>query len=168
MESPEELFQKNIRLTYYFAKRWFPSVPEHYYEDIIAEASVGLWKACTTFNPQKGVHFATYASTIIYNQIGMFFRKNKKEFGHASLQQLLPGEEDITLEDVIGYEPNFDEDMDSQRIIKKVRKFRITSLMLQELTQTEIGNIIKCSQVHVSRLFKAEKKKLMKILQEAK
>lgn len=167
MASPEELFQKNIRLTTYFAKRWFKSFPEQWHEDVISEARIGLWKACKTFNPDKGFQFSTYASKLINNEIGMFFRKNNKNFGHDSLQRLLPDEEDITLEDVIGYEPDFDDDIACQIIMKEVGKFRVTSLVLQDLSQIEISKIINVSQAHVSKLFKAEKKKLIKKLQEA-
>jgi len=48
-------------------------------EDAIQEAIMGLWKACQTFNDNKGIKFKTYASRVITNAVYDFMRKEKHQ-----------------------------------------------------------------------------------------
>lgn len=73
---PEELFEKNTKLAYHMAHKWRPKAP-HLWEDIVQECLLGLWRACLTFDPEKGTRFSTYAGVCIDNQVRMLLRRNE-------------------------------------------------------------------------------------------
>ena len=48
-------------------------------EDLISIGTIGLIKAINTFNPEKKIKLATYASRCIENEILMYLRRNSKD-----------------------------------------------------------------------------------------
>src|SRR5689334_10078051 len=53
-----QMFTDNIRLAYYIAEKWRVSYPIGIYADVIQEAHLGLWKACRSYDPDKGAKFS--------------------------------------------------------------------------------------------------------------
>src|SRR5699024_3422293 len=70
------LIERNLRLVVYIAKK-FENTGINI-EDLISIGTIGLIKAINTFNPEKKIKLATYASRCIENEILMYLRKNNK------------------------------------------------------------------------------------------
>ena len=70
------LIEHNLRLVVYIAKKFDNTGVG--VEDLISIGTIGLIKAINTFNPQKNIKLATYASRCIENEILMYLRRNNK------------------------------------------------------------------------------------------
>ncbi|MFP3442190.1 sigma-70 family RNA polymerase sigma factor, partial [Pantoea sp. SIMBA_133] len=70
------LIERNLRLVVYIARK-FENTGINI-EDLISIGTIGLIKAVNTFNPEKKIKLATYASRCIENEILMFLRRNNK------------------------------------------------------------------------------------------
>ena len=71
----ETLITHNLRLVVYIAKKFESKSAS--VEDLISIGTIGLIKAVRTFNPEKNIKLATYASRCIENEILMFLRKSQ-------------------------------------------------------------------------------------------
>ena len=69
----ELLVVRNLRLVVYIAKK-FDSC-QTATEDLVSIGTIGLMKAVRTFDPNKNIKLATYASRCIENEILMHLRK---------------------------------------------------------------------------------------------
>ena len=58
-------------------------------EDLISIGTIGLIKAINTFNPEKKIKLATYASRCIENEILMYLRRNNKTRMEVSIDEPL-------------------------------------------------------------------------------
>ena len=61
------LIERNLRLVAHIVKKYYAQSGEQ--EDLISIGTIGLMKAVSTFNPDKGVRLATYAARCIENAI---------------------------------------------------------------------------------------------------
>ncbi len=76
-------------------------------EDLISIGTIGLIKAINTFNPQKNIKLATYASRCIENEILMYLRRNNKTKLEVSIDEPLNVDWDgneLLLSDILGTE----------------------------------------------------------------
>ena len=71
-EAKKTLIEHNLRLVVYIAKKFDNTGVG--VEDLISIGTIGLIKAIHTFNPDKKIKLATYASRCIENEILMFLR----------------------------------------------------------------------------------------------
>ena len=97
------LIERNLRLVVYVAKRFDSSGTG--LEDLISIGTIGLIKAINTFDAEKNIKLATYASRCIENEILMFLRKSASRKGEISLDEPLNTDWDgneLLLEDVLG------------------------------------------------------------------
>ena len=69
----DALITHNLRLVVYIAKKFESSTAG--VEDMISIGTIGLIKAVNTFEPDKNIKLATYASRCIENEILMYIRK---------------------------------------------------------------------------------------------
>ena len=83
----EELIVHNLRLVVYIAKRFETAGAG--IEDLISIGTIGLIKAVNTFNPDKNIKLATYASRCIENEILMFLRKSSQLKNEVSIDEPL-------------------------------------------------------------------------------
>lgn len=94
------MFMQNKNLVHHILKTKYNQY--QFDEDMIQEGMIGLWKACQTFDEDKGYKFATYAAICIINEIRMAYRKVKKHSIHTiSLEDFVPDQEDLTFADTI-------------------------------------------------------------------
>lgn len=70
------LIEKNLRLVAHICKKY--NIPNIDNEDLISIGTIGLIKGINSFNSDKGVRLATYASRCIENEILMYLRSTKK------------------------------------------------------------------------------------------
>ena len=101
------LITHNLRLVVYIAKKFESKTTST--EDLVSIGTIGLMKAVKTFNPEKNIKFATYASRCIENEILMHLRKVNNSKHELSFDEPLSIDWDgneLTLRDVLGSEPD--------------------------------------------------------------
>ena len=150
-------------------------------EDLFQIGVIGLIKAIHTFNPNKNIKLATYASRCIENEILMYIRKHSGSRTEISIDEPLNTDWDgneLLLSDVLGSEEdviaNEIEKMEERRLIRRAvaglgaREREIIELRYgmrgeRELTQKEVADHLGISQSYISRL---EKKIIAKLREE--
>ncbi len=175
----ELLIKHNLRLVVYIARKFTNTGID--IEDLISIGTIGLIKAVHTFDVDKNIKLATYASRCIENEILMYLRKNNKKRSEISFDDPLNIDWDgneLKLSDVMGT----DEDIIYQNIEKEVDrsllKIAMKSLTNREKkililrygliksgetkTQKDVADILGISQSYISRLEKRIIKKLKK------
>lgn len=178
-DNKELLITHNLRLVVYIAKKFESKTTTT--EDLVSIGTIGLMKAVKTFNPDKNIKFATYASRCIENEILMHLRKVNNMKVEMSFDEPLSVDWDgneLTLRDVLGTEPDdiFEpiEYTDEKRLLLKIVNDlpeKEKNLMIMRfglngntaMTQKQLANSLGISQSHISRL---EKKILEKIRTE--
>lgn len=180
--SRDMLIEHNLRLVVYIAKRFENTGVG--IEELISTGTVGLIKAIGTFNTDKKIKLATYASRCIENEILMFIRKNSSKRKEVSIDEPLSVDWDgneLLLSDVLGS----DADSVSRRIEddeeKKILREAIKTLSKREqliiemryglggkgeLTQKEVADALGISQSYISRLEKKIMRDLRKKIEE--
>ena len=97
------LIEHNLRLVVYIAKKFDNTGVG--VEDLISIGTIGLIKAINTFNPEKKIKLATYASRCIENEILMYLRRNSKTKMEVSIDEPLNVDWDgneLLLSDILG------------------------------------------------------------------
>lgn len=85
-EAQNILIERNLRLVAHVAKKY--SMNNNIdLEEIQSIGQFGLIKAVTSFNPEKNIKLATYASKCIDNEILMYLRSGKKYGNEIYLQE---------------------------------------------------------------------------------
>ena len=169
-ESKDVLIEHNLRLVAYIAKRFENTGAS--IEELISIGTVGLMKAVSTFNSDKNIKLATYASRCIENEILMYIRKTASQKREVSIDEPLNTDWDgneLLLSDVLGTDSDevsrdLEEEVDkkllheaieklSQRE-KKIIKLRFGLNSQTEKTQKEVADMLGISQSYISRLEK--------------
>lgn len=181
-ESKDTLIEHNLRLVAYIAKR-FENTGANI-EELISIGTVGLIKAVTTFNLDKKIKLATYASRCIENEILMFIRKRQSQRREISIDEPLNVDWDgneLLLSDVLGSDSDIVsrrmEEDEERRILRDAVKSlnsreRIIIEMRfgltggGELTQKEVADALGISQSYISRLEKKIMTSLRKKIEE--
>lgn len=180
-EARNILIERNLRLVAHIVKKYSSFGSDS--DDLISIGTIGLIKAITTFDPNKGTRLATYAARCIENEILMQIRSAKKIQNEVSLQDPIGVDREgneIMLIDVIGTEgesviDEVDLKIQIKRLYSKMRavlkKREKTVLELRYglinggvKTQREIANMLGISRSYVSRIEKKAIKKLSKEL----
>ena len=115
----QTLVERNLRLVVYIAKKFENTGVG--LEDLISIGTIGLMKAINTFNTDKNIKLATYASRCIENEILMFLRRSNKIQGEISIDEPLNQDGDgneLLLSDILGT----DSDVTSRQIEDEVDK----------------------------------------------
>ena len=179
-EAKEVLVQRNMRLVAHISKKYNNSGEE--LDDLISIGTIGLIKAIDTFNVDKGIRLATYASKCIENEILMNIRSNKKNKMQVSLQDPIGVDKEgnaISLIDILGTDEDYIVDkveleMKISKLYEKIEK--VLTEREKEIiklrygltpsgykTQREIAQQLDISRSYVSRI---EKKALKKLKRE--
>ena len=174
------LIEHNLRLVVYIAKKFDNTGNE--LEDLISVGAIGLIKAVQSFNVEKNIKLATYASRCIENEILMHIRKKSKQTGEVSLDEPLNYDKDgneLLLADILVYEgDSINKEMEKSsekkilwEAIKKLnmREQRIMELRFgltgnEESTQKEVADMLGISQSYISRIEKKILSRLKKDL----
>lgn len=177
-ENRDKLIVHNLRLVVYIARK-FDSAAVNI-EDLISIGTIGLIKAVSTFNTDKGIHLATYASRCIENEILMFFRNQKKTAQDVFISDPIDTDKDgntLTLIDVIADKSDIADEIDTKIKVEKLRvilpvcltererliiEMRYGLCGREELTQREIAKRLNISRSYVSRIEKSALEKLRK------
>ena len=163
-----QLIEHNLRLVVYIAKKFDNTGVG--VEDLISIGTIGLIKAINSYNPEKNIKLATYASRCIENEILMYLRRNNKTKAEVSIDEplnVLGTDEDIIYKDL--------EDEAERKILSKaIEKLSDRERMIVDLryglsasdgmekTQKEVADMLGISQSYISRLEKKIIKRLKK------
>ena len=104
-EARATLIEHNLRLVVYIAKKFDNTGVG--VEDLISIGTIGLIKSVNTYNPEKNIKLATYASRCIENEILMYLRRNNKTKLEVSIDEPLNVDWDgneLLLSDILGTE----------------------------------------------------------------
>ena len=164
------LIEHNLRLVAYIAKR-FENTGANI-EELISIGTVGLMKAVSTFNKDKNIKLATYASRCIENEILMFLRKTSSQKREVSIDEPLSVDWDgneLLLSDVLGSEQDvvyreMEEDEERRLLRAAVKELSERERIIiemryglsgkEEMTQKEVADELGISQSYISRLEK--------------
>ena len=105
LEARQILVERNLRLVVYIAKKFENTGIG--IEDLISIGTIGLMKGVNTFNSDKNIKLATYASRCIENEILMYLRKNNRIKSEVSIDEPLNKDRDgneLLLSDILGTE----------------------------------------------------------------
>lgn len=176
------LIERNLRLVVYIAKK-FENAGVNI-EELISIGTVGLIKAIETYQPDKNIKLATYASRCIENEILMFIRKNANVRKEISFDEPLNVDWDgneLLLSDILGSEPDVVskhlEEVEERTLLHRAiahlgeRERTIIELRYglrggDELTQKEVADLMGISQSYISRLEKRIIRDLKKEMSE--
>ena len=175
------LIEHNLRLVVYLAKKFENT--GICVEDLISIGTIGLIKGINTFNPEKKIKLATYASRCIENEILMYLRRNNKIKLEVSIDEPLNVDWDgneLLLSDILGTDEDIIyRDMENEveirllrealdRLYKRERqiiclRYGIGTKDGIEMTQKEVADLLGISQSYISRL---EKKIMIRLKKE--
>ena len=173
------LVEHNLRLVVYIAKKFENTGVG--IEDLVSIGTIGLMKAINTFNSEKKIKLATYASRCIENEILMYLRRSNRLKSEISIDEPLNQDGDgneLLLSDILGTEEDITsrrlEDEDDQKLIKAsisklnkrekdIMELRFGFITGNEKTQKEVADMLGISQSYKSRL---EKKIIGKMKKE--
>jgi RNA polymerase sporulation-specific sigma factor len=172
------LIERNLRLVVYIARK-FENTGINI-EDLISIGTIGLIKAVNTFNPEKKIKLATYASRCIENEILMYLRRNNKLRSEVSFDEPLNIDWDgneLLLSDVLGTDDDIitkdlESNVDKKLLVKALQQLSDREKQIMELrfglgsgeekTQKDVADMLGISQSYISRLEKRIIKRLRK------
>lgn len=181
-EAKSILIEHNLRLVVYIAKKFENTGVG--VEDLISIGTIGLIKSINTFNPEKNIKLATYASRCIENEILMYLRRNNKTRLEVSIDEPLNVDWDgneLLLSDILGTDEDIiyrdiEDEVERKLLLKAIDKlserektiinlrFGLGNMEGKELTQKEVAELLGISQSYISRLEKKIMKRLKKEL----
>ena len=174
------LIEHNLRLVVYIARKFDNTGVG--VEDLISIGTIGLIKAINTFNPDKKIKLATYASRCIENEILMYLRRNNKTRMEVSIDEPLNVDWDgneLLLSDILGTEEDtiyrdMENEAEKRVLFKAISRLSARERMIvqmrfglgnqegNEKTQKEVADILGISQSYISRLEKKIMERLKK------
>lgn len=179
----EPLITHNLRLVVYIAKKF--ESPGASVEDLISIGTIGLIKAVNTFQVERNIKLATYASRCIENEILMHLRKSSQLRHEVSIDDPLNVDWDgneLLLSDILGSDPdivnrNIEQEAEKNLLLECVRRLSEREQLIMELrfglsgnqehTQKEVADLLGISQSYISRLEKKIIKRLKKDIERA-
>lgn len=173
------LIERNLRLVVYIARKFDNTGVD--LEDLISVGTIGLIKAVNSFDPDKNIKLATYASRCIENEILMYLRRMVRLRCEISLDEPLNVDwegNELLMSDILGTEPdlvskNLETSVEKQLLYKaighlsgrekEIMQMRFGLFGRQEKTQKEVADLLGISQSYISRL---EKKIILRLKKE--
>ncbi len=183
-QAKKQLIEHNLRLVVYLAKKFENTGV--CVENLISIGTIGLIKGINTFNPEKKIKLATYASRCIENEILMYLRRNNRVKLEVSFDEPLNTDWDgneLLLSDILGTDEDvIYKDLETEVEISLLKKamlslnererqiielrFGVNRVENKELTQKEVADILGISQSYISRLEKKIMARLKKEIQK--
>ena len=169
-QARDYFIEHNLRLVAHIIKKYYASYKEQ--EDLISIGTIGLIKAVGTFDSNKGIRFATYASRCIENEILMHFRGRKKYAQDLYIQDPIDVDTDgnaLTLMDIMAQDGDILEDVDSKLKGDRLHSYINQALDAREqqvirlrygldgkapMAQREVAALLGISRSYVSRIEK--------------
>ena len=169
-DAKKKLIEHNLRLVAHIIKRYYSSYREQ--EDLISIGTIGLIKAVSTFDYDKGAKFATYASRCVENEILMHFRGLRKTALDTFISDPIDTDSEgnsLTLQDTMADDGNIFDTIDLHLKSEKMYQYIEDGLSKREkqtlimrygldcrppMTQREVADELNISRSYVSRIEK--------------
>ena len=153
------LIERNLRLVVYIAKKFENTQVS--LEDLVSIGTIGLVKAINTYDVDKNIKLATYASRCIENEILMHLRKINKIKNEVSIDEPLNTDGDgneLVLSDIIGTEEDIvfkilEKAVDNELIKESIKNLNKREKIIMELrfgfisgkekTQKEVADMLR-------------------------
>ena len=166
----DKMIEHNFRLVVFLAKKYENTKVD--LEDLVSIGTIGLIKGIKTYQMDKNIKLATYASRCIDNEILMYLRKNKKVRTEISFDESLSFDADgneLHLEDILGTDPDIvtrDLERETERNLvmeeinklgkrdKEIIMLRYGLMGHKEMTQKDVAELLGISQSYISRIEK--------------
>ena len=163
-----KLIEHNLRLVAHIIKKYYSNSSEQ--DDLVSIGTIGLIKAVSTYNYEKGTRFATYAARCIENEILMYFRNKKKYAQDVSFTEPIDCDKDgnaLSIMDTLADEHSIAEDIEDKLRFEELYKVIEKELLPREkeiiymrygllgkrtYTQREIAEKLGISRSYVSRI----------------
>lgn len=170
LEARQILVERNLRLVVYIAKKFENTGIG--IEDLISIGTIGLMKSVNTFNYDKKIKLATYASRCIENEILMYLRRSNRIKGEISIDEPLNKDGDgneLLLSDILGTDSDItsrdlEDEVDKTLLRAAIKKLNSREKNIMEMrfgfqtgkekTQKEVADELGISQSYISRLEK--------------
>lgn len=180
MKARDKLIEHNLRLVVFLAKKYENTKID--LEDLVSIGTIGLIKGVNTYQNDKNIKLATYASRCIDNEILMYLRKTKRKRTEVSFEDSLSYDaegNELHLEDVLGTDDDIvtkpiEDELDKYLMYREVSRLaerdrEIIELRYglngkKEMTQKEVANLLGISQSYISRIEKKVIKKISNII----
>lgn len=165
-----KLIEHNLRLVAHIIKKYYSNSSEQ--DDLVSIGTIGLIKAVSSFNYEKGTKFATYAARCIENEILMYFRNKKKYAQDVSFSDPVDTDKDgnaLSVVDTLADDRSVSEDIENKLIFETLYNVIDSELLPREkeiiylryglqgkkaYTQREIAKNLGISRSYVSRIEK--------------
>ena len=169
-EAKNQLIEHNLRLVAHIIKKYYSNFKDQ--DDLISIGTIGLIKAVSTFDCEKGTKFATYASRCIENEILMHFRGRRKFAQDVFINDPIDTDKDgnsLTFQDIMTDDSNIYDEIDLRIKSEQLHTFIAQNLAPREreiiylryglrgqkpLTQREVADKLGISRSYVSRIEK--------------
>ena len=176
------LIEHNLRLVVYISKKFENTGIS--LEDLTSIGTIGLIKAVNSFNQEKSIKLATYASRCIENEILMHLRKVGNQRSEVSLDEPLSMDGDgneLLLSDILGTDSDIihktiEKKLDKEILLEAVSNLKKREQIIiglrfgifggEEKTQKEVADLMGISQSYISRLEKKIIQKLKRQMQK--
>ena len=164
------LIEHNLRLVAHIAKKYAPTALCDN-DDLISIGTIGLIKAIDSFDENKNIRLATYASRCIANEILMVMRAAKSHTRETSLHEPIGTDSEGNTISLLNIISGDDEELDDEISLKiqttklyeviektlagrekQVIKMRYGLYNKSALTQREIAGLLNISRSYVSRI----------------
>ncbi len=176
----DKLIEHNLRLVVFLAKKYENTKVD--LEDLVSIGTIGLIKGIKTYQMDKNIKLATYASRCIDNEILMYLRKNKKVRTEISFDESLSLDADgneLHLEDILGTDPDIvtrdlERETEKNLVMEEINKLgkrdkeiimlRYGLMGHKEMTQKDVAQLLGISQSYISRIEKKVIRKLKNLV----
>ena len=166
----DNLIEHNLRLVVYIARRFDNTGVD--LDDLISVGTIGLIKAVNSFNLDKNIKLATYASRCIENEILMHLRRTVKLKSEVSFDEPLNVDSEgneLLLSDIMGTDNDIvykkiETGVETALLTEALKKLNEREREIMELryglngdeekTQKEVAELLGISQSYISRLEK--------------
>lgn len=182
-EAKDKLITHNLRLVAHMVKKYSGSADN---DDLLSVGSIGLIKAVSTYELNKGTSFATYTARCIENEILMLLRASKKHKGEISLNDSIGKDKEGNDLELIDMLADSGEEI-FEKVDKKIGKEKLLALLKKTLTdreykvivlryglkggrayaQREVAGFLKISRSYISRIENKAIEKLGKTLKKS-
>ncbi|MBO5858901.1 MAG: RNA polymerase sporulation sigma factor SigK [Clostridia bacterium] len=170
IQAKNKLVEHNLRLVAHIVKKYYSNAEEQ--DDLISIGTIGLIKAINSFNSDKGIKLATFASKCIENEILMYFRGKKKSSQEISFNEPIDIDSEgnpLTLIDIISEENDITDSIDLRikteklyEYIEDIKDEREKTIIIMRYglyntypyTQKEVADKLNISRSYVSRIEK--------------
>ena len=173
------LIERNLRLVVYIARKFDNTGVD--LDDLVSIGTIGLMKAVNSFDVDKKIKLATYASRCIENEILMYLRRTVRTKGEVSLEEPLSSDwegNELVLSDVLGTDgdvvyKDIETSVEKELLIEALKTLSPREREIMQMryalgggeqkTQKEVADLLGISQSYISRL---EKKILVRLKKE--